>query len=136
MQKVITIERLKLSIALRRKLVVNGVDSIKKLLDVKNNKNVILSDEELAEIENAVNNVGLVLYSENQLVNKLDVNTKLKNAVKKLGIKTVDELKLITLEQLLMIDEVGNLSANKILDSIKKNVNIKRGKKYGNKGRN
>ena len=120
MQKVITIERLKLSIALRRKLVVNGVDSIKKLLDVKNNKNVILSDEEFAEIEKAVNNVGLVLYSENQLVNKLEVNTKLKNAVKKLGIKTVDELKLITLEQLLMIDEVGNLSANKILDSIKK----------------
>ena len=51
-------------------------------------------------------------------VENLNLNTKLKNVVKKLGVKSFDELFSITKEDLLNLDEVGELSAGKILTAI------------------
>ena len=120
MEKVLTIERLKLSVMLKRKLVVNGVDSLKKLLDIKNNKNIVLSKEDIAEIEECVKSVGLVLYSENKFVENLNLSTKLKNVLKRTGVNSVEELKNITKEQLLKFSEVGELSAERIISEILK----------------
>ena len=60
------------------------------------------------------------LYDDPELVDSFDLSTRTYNALKKHGIRTVDELKSHHARELLRIPEFGRKALNEVIEQLKK----------------